>query len=100
MNKVTAQRLEMVRELADAQGPFGDYFSTEWAHNDDGDRLMQSAKRLFMIDTDDIQALQEAHKLFLQAVMDASGIDDDDAMDALDAIDNGYREAVTSREAA
>lgn len=93
MNKVTAQRLEIVRELADAQGPFGDYFSTEWAHNDDGDRLMQSAKRLFMIDTNNLKALQEAHASFLGAVMDASGIDDDDAMDALEALREGYRQS-------
>ena len=93
MNKVTAQRLEMVREMADKPAFFGDYFSTEWAGNDDDNRMMKAALRLFMIDTDKTQALKDAHASFLQAVMDASGIDDDDAIDALEALREGYRQS-------
>lgn len=93
MDKITEQRLEMVREMADKPAFFGDYFSTEWAGNDDDNRMMKAALRLFMIDTDNTQALKDAHASFLQAVMDASGIDDDDAMDALEALEHGYRES-------
>lgn len=92
MNKVIAQRLEMVREKAVEPAFFGNMFS-EWAGNDDDDKMLKSALRLFQIDTDDVKALQEAHASFLQAVMDASGIDTDDAMDALEALREGYRQS-------
>jgi hypothetical protein len=96
MNKVTAQRLEMVRELAVVKSSFGTNFETEWMHNDEGNRVVECAIRLLMIDTSDIQALQDAHASYLQAVMDASPIDNDDAMDALKAFEQGYREAVAA----
>ena len=92
MNEVTEQRLHMVRELADQPASFSDCFS-EWAGNDDDNRMLQCAKRLFMINTDNIKALQEAHASFLEAVMDASGIDTDDALDALEALREGYRQS-------
>lgn len=90
MNQVTAQRLEMVRELATVQTTFGTKFETDWMHNDDGNRMIECALRLLMVDTDDTQALKDAHASYLQAVMDASGIDDRDAEDALEAIEHGY----------
>lgn len=90
MNKVTAQRLEMVRELAVVKSTFGTNFETEWMHNDDGNRVVECALRLLMIDTDDTQALKDAHASYLLAVMDASGIDINDAQDALEAIEHGY----------
>ena len=85
MDIVTEKRLEIAREKAELQGTFGDYFSTEWAGNDDGNRMLDAAKRLFMIDTHDTQALQEAHATFLLAVIDASSVSFEEAEDALEA---------------
>ena len=98
MDIITEKRLEIAREKAELQGTFGDYFSTEWAGNDTDNRMLDAAKRLFMIDTNDTQALQEAHASFLLAVMDASSVSYEDAEDALEAYRSPLLNATKDKE--
>ena len=98
MDIITQKILEIAREKAELQGTFGDYFSTEWAGNDTDNRMLDAAKRLFMIDTHDTQALQEAHASFLLAVIDASSVSVEEAEDALEAYRSPVRNLTKNKE--